>query len=472
MRSDANPYDAVAYPSVIFRQSHPERLASVARLHGLDPPSIDTARVLEVGGGDGLQTIALAAAYPRGKFVNFDLAVDPVARGRRWTEAAGLTNVRHLVLDILDAPEELDDQFDYIVAHGIYAWVPDAVRAGVMRLLGRLLSPGGVAFVSYNALPGGYARLALRDLLLHELAAIDDPIDRLAGARRLLTRFAPAQADDSPIVGAMRREAAAALTRREHQLFHDELNPYYAPQRLSDVVAAANANGLRYLGEVGRGSREWGFVPPDRGDVSDAALVRALQAHDLRSGRAFRTSLFVRDGQPVSRTLRYEAAADMWVSTQARRSRDDTYSVGSLVSPIVDERGRAVLNRVIAASPGRLKAAEVAEGDELRLLIELAIVGFVDLHTAPPPFTMVAGARPEASPLARAQLLADEGSVATLDHRMIVVEDAALRHAIPLLDGRRDRQELERVWNSQRQPTMPPMAHVVETAARGALLRA
>ena len=67
-------YDQVAYPSMIFRKTHPENMAVLARLHGLDPPPVETARVLQIGGGDGLDAIALAVAYPHGEFVNFDIA--------------------------------------------------------------------------------------------------------------------------------------------------------------------------------------------------------------------------------------------------------------------------------------------------------------------------------------------------------------------------------------------------------------
>src|SRR5690242_6182185 len=141
MTAPLTSYDQVAYPSMIFRKTHPDRMAVLAKLHGLDPPAIDTARVLQIGGGDGLDAIALAAAYPRAEFVNFDIAEQPIGRGRRWSEAAALSNVRHLVLNILEAAERLDGTFDYISAHGIYAWVPDVVRAAVMPLIRRRLSP-------------------------------------------------------------------------------------------------------------------------------------------------------------------------------------------------------------------------------------------------------------------------------------------------------------------------------------------
>ena len=47
-------YDKVAYPSVLFKRTQPERLAVVAALHGLTPPDVATARVLEIRCGEEL----------------------------------------------------------------------------------------------------------------------------------------------------------------------------------------------------------------------------------------------------------------------------------------------------------------------------------------------------------------------------------------------------------------------------------
>jgi len=42
------PYDTVAYPSMVFEQSHPQRTRMIARLHGVDAPPVETARILEI----------------------------------------------------------------------------------------------------------------------------------------------------------------------------------------------------------------------------------------------------------------------------------------------------------------------------------------------------------------------------------------------------------------------------------------
>jgi hypothetical protein len=467
-----NPYDAVAYPSLIIRHGRPGRLATIARLHGLSPPPIETARMLEVGGGDGLNAIALAAAYPRADFVNIDLAAEPIMRGRAWTQAAGLANVRHEIIDIVDAPAELDGTFDYIVAHGIYAWVPEAVRAGLMALFGRLLSADGVAYVSYNALPGGHTRIALREMILHHVGAIPDPRARIAATRTLLTGFAAPQPRDEPVTAAMRKEAEATLAQSDGQLFHDQLGPVYAPHSLSAVVEAAARHGLRYLGEASDGGQDQGFVDSARGDITDAALVRALQTYDYRHGRYFRKSLFVRSDRPVRRVIDGTRAPGLWASSDATDVGGGRIRIGRSERGVRDPRLRAIVQRLIALRPERVPVTTLSDDPQLLTdLCDLAVAGYVDLHTAPAPFAVVPGPRPRASPLARMQVGAGERRVVTLDHRRVEI-DEAVAQALLLSDGAVDRDELERRWAGLHGAARTPLADALDRAAKRALLLA
>ena len=53
-------------------------------------------------------------------------------------------------------------EFDYIVAHGVYSWVPAAVRDGMLRLCQERLRPQGIAYISYNTYPGCHLREMVR----------------------------------------------------------------------------------------------------------------------------------------------------------------------------------------------------------------------------------------------------------------------------------------------------------------------
>src|ERR1700760_2517985 len=75
-------YDEVRYSNHPYAQTHPDRLATVAMLHGLEPPDPFRARVLELGGGAGGNLIAMAAATPGIRAVGVDLALTAVEEGR------------------------------------------------------------------------------------------------------------------------------------------------------------------------------------------------------------------------------------------------------------------------------------------------------------------------------------------------------------------------------------------------------
>ena len=133
-------YDAVAYPGFAYPQAHPVRLATNATLRGLQPPDVATARVLELGCGDGGHLIPIAAAYPGMRCVGIDASGAAIARGAELVAVAGLDNVELLEGDLAALPETLGT-LDYITAHGVYSWVPDAVRDDLLAAIRRHLAP-------------------------------------------------------------------------------------------------------------------------------------------------------------------------------------------------------------------------------------------------------------------------------------------------------------------------------------------
>jgi predicted O-methyltransferase YrrM len=224
-------YDRVAYPSAIVRVAHPDRLALIARLHGLSPPPPHRARVLEIGGGDGANALALAAALPDAQFLSFDLAPSAVARGAAMADRAGLTNVAVETLDILDAADRIaPGSYDYIIAHGVYAWVPEPVRAATMALIGHALSPDGVAFVSYNALPGGHIRMVMREMLIHALRRVEGEQARIEAARAFLACRPMSCLNARPKCSSMTN--SVAFSRRNRS------NPWQTPQPPSGCVSS------------------------------------------------------------------------------------------------------------------------------------------------------------------------------------------------------------------------------------------
>src|SRR3954447_19950584 len=157
-------YDQVRYSNFPYAQTHPDRLATVATLHGLEPPNLAHARVLEIGCGAGGNLLAMAAGAPGLRAMGVDLARSAIEEGRRVVGEVGLTNVELRQADVRDLTDGSIGQFDYIVAHGVYGWIPADARDALLATIHASLAPDGVAYVSYNAQPGGYFRRMLRDV--------------------------------------------------------------------------------------------------------------------------------------------------------------------------------------------------------------------------------------------------------------------------------------------------------------------
>ena len=79
----ATAYDDVLYSSYAFSQTHPDRLATLATLFGMNPTPVTQCRVLELGCGDGSNLIPMAYGL---REVSLSGLILPLARlplGRR-----------------------------------------------------------------------------------------------------------------------------------------------------------------------------------------------------------------------------------------------------------------------------------------------------------------------------------------------------------------------------------------------------
>src|SRR4051794_5748475 len=178
-------YDHVRYSNYPYAQTHPDRLATVATLHGLQPPDPFRARVLEVGCGAGGNLLAMVTATPGLEAVGVDLAAAPIAEARAAAAAVGVSNLDFRQADVRDLTDGRLGEFEYVVAHGVYGWMPADANDALLAAIGASLTPSGIGYVSYNAQPGGYFRSMLRDAGLWHARELAAPAERAAKAQEL-----------------------------------------------------------------------------------------------------------------------------------------------------------------------------------------------------------------------------------------------------------------------------------------------
>ncbi len=438
------PYDRVAYPTTMFAQTHPERLTVLAALAGLNPVPPHDARILEIGGGTCVNLLSMAAMWPHCDAHGFDLSANAIARGQEITDASGIANVTLAVEDICEAHERYPaGSFDYVIAHGVYAWVPDHVREATMRLMAHVLSDRGIAFVSYNAMPGGHIRQIMREMLFDAIGEIENPDARIAAVRDFLEAYARPKPDDEPLAKTLRQQAESMLKRPDAVLFHDELGPCFHPQRLMDVAEAAAANGLIFLTDAGRNRHLDGFLP-DGSTVPDDpeyAVLLAASRDDYASLRYFRQSLFVK--QVPDRTIDAARISQMWLSTKLQRQEDGWFAHGADRIDIADELLASAIARVAALHPQRVPISEISDDPEhLRVILQLFVEWYVSLYPNPAPFPAVPSDKPCSSSLVRGMLGLGETMLCTLDHTVLKIEQPELRALLMAADGERTIAEI------------------------------
>ncbi|HEX8569992.1 MAG TPA: methyltransferase regulatory domain-containing protein [Caulobacteraceae bacterium] len=438
-------YDEIVYPNPPFPFTQPNRLAVAAALFGRDYAPPEACRVLEIGCGDGGNLIPMAAAFPGSEFYGFDLAASVIDSGRAMIAATGLTNIQLDALDLMD-PGDIG-QFDYVIAHGLYAWVPAPVQDGLMALISRVLSPRGVAHVSYNTLPGCRIRQAVRDMTLAWLEGIDEPARRLTEALAFLKVLAESYDEEVPAERAVARHARRMLEQRPEVTFHDELGPEYNPVLVRDFIAHAGAHGLQFLCEA-EPPRIEPKVPKSesaRAVMSRAGgdVALAEQYSDILNLESFRQSLLCRADPPVERRLDPSRLRALHLAADLKPDPEGGFQ-GPLGARIrtPDPRGTALFERLAAAWPSTVPLSEVDE-DIYPQLLDLHLNGVAELYAAPRPVTPP-GPRPRLWPVARAELQAGRRQLTARTHHQVALTDAEGLFFVSLLDGERTREQIAR----------------------------
>lgn len=486
------PYDALRYPGKFYPQASPSQFAVVATLFGLNAPRLEGCRVLELGCGEGGQLVPIAAALPGSECLGVDLSSAAIGRARAFAERSGVSNCAFRAQDLSAFPADAGE-FDFIIAHGVYSWVPEPVRQAILGICARHLSEEGLAYISYNAYPGGHVRQILRDLTVFQTKDIEDPAAKVREARHvaeLIVSAMPAQTLERQLferVLLAYRESDALV---RFDLLSEENDPLY----FLDFMESALGQGLQFVAEssfatrpqhaLAEPVRAWLAAMPER-------LVRE-QYLDFIDCSGFRQNILCRAGRTVAAEATPGTLAKLFLRSslaplQPLVTLDDTTEVkfrnavgrelsctDAVPKAAYAELGRAFpqalaygeLRSRINRRLGARKALDAAlESKLMHTLFASQANGVVELYLEPPRFPAAAGAKPRASAVARAQ--AEQGMpVAVLAASAVMAIDRPVRVLLALLDGTRNRTQLLTEWRSLLGPEPPVDAAALERALR------
>lgn len=466
----ANLYDAVPYQSGSFPHTHPQHVAMLGTLFGMSPAPVENCRVLELGCAEGGNLIPMAVDLPGSRFLGVDFSRRQIEDGLATIRDLNLTNIELRHGDILEFDGQAG-QFDFIIAHGVYSWVPEAVRFKLLEICRDHLSEQGIAFISFNANPGGHIRRMVREMMMFHLKRFSDPVERVSEARQLLDFLIESALEkDEGYRAALEWERRHVQLCLDHQLLHDLLEEVNEPFFVSEVVDHAQRHQLQYLGDANFPSMlPRNFEPEvfEKLKTYARSLVEMEQYMDFVRNRAFRQMLLCRQELRLNHQLEPAAVMPFYVSAGLKplepqpdvRSRANVSFADGKGAEIstnvpITKAAFAVLREIW---PGNLHFAELLDQARVRVndpfatreadaaalatsLLTCSASGIAQFSMRRYPCGAAAGEFPAASPLSRYQ--AASGDVVTnLRHETVRIEPWQ-RPLLAELDGGQSREDL------------------------------
>lgn len=465
-------YDEVPYPNYTYPQTHPDRLATLATLFGMQPAPVEHCRVLELGCGDGSNLLPMAFGLPDSEFVGVDLASQAIANGNARSAALGLKNIELRRLDLMEIGTEIGP-FDYIIVHGLYSWIPPAARDKILAICRSSLNPQGVAYISYNAYPGCHLREITRQIILFHTKDLKDSQERIAQGRALIQWLAAAQTQSGAYHTFLREVNDRFQTKSHGAVFHDDLAEINTPVYFHQFVSHAAAHDLQFLSEADFfDSQDYEFpaeVADQLSRMGELDVLTREQYLDFLTGRGFRQTLLCHHEMLLDRSVDPELVSKFYIKSEARPvsdapdirstsveefrrptegaiSTDFPLAKAALVhlseifprSAPFDE----VLAKARSLSGQTISNEDSASAEHARTLAEVMLktysAGVIELHLHVPQFVVEPSEYPQASPLARLQ--AQQGvTITSLFPNTIGLDDDLGRYLLVILDGTRNR---------------------------------
>jgi trans-aconitate methyltransferase len=481
---------ALQYPGFVCPETNLSHLEVAGRLHGMSPAPASCARALEVGCGDGTNLLSLAQIHPSATLLGLDRDADAIARANWVADRAGLTNVGFRLGDLTDF--KANEAFDYVIADGVYSWIPKSARDALLALCASSLAPQGIVFISYNAYPGSHLFEMVSGALRQHLIGVTSSAERLARAHQLMQILA-SHGEETPYARAMQNQVRRMLADAQMQsavdlpdlsLLHNHLAPTNTPVYFREFLEHARSQGLQFLanGDL-RDSRLAATV---RDALPEGPIGRAEteQYADFFANTSFRQTLLCRDAVALTDSDRPETLEALYYSADLRLAADgDTFvaSSGASVRPVLPHV-QAILNRLMVSWPqavgfetlaalpdadGAPRADQETRRREVHAFIIRAFQSrLVEAKSQPDPLWVDQWPCPIVSSLARAQLAAGRTVVSSLSHRNVNVGDAMEREVLARCDGSVDQAKL----HATTQATPEDLSAMLLTAARAGLL--
>ncbi|WP_424813037.1 class I SAM-dependent methyltransferase [Roseococcus sp. YIM B11640] len=292
-----SPYTMAYQPSQV-----PGNLALICAMMGVDWQPTARMTILDIGCGRGYTVNTLAAANPGWTVIGLDYNPAHVAEAAALAERAQLENAIFTEMDLAEITDaEIDrlPEIDVVTIHGVWTWVSDAVRQGIVRLMARRLKPGGIAYLGYNCLPGFGPDMGLQRLFRHLAAqqVMGSSPQRVQAAIPAIRALHASRPANLPATGMLKRIAEGEEMMNTAYLAHEFLTEHWRPVFFEDLMRDLAPAKLDYVGSASLQDNipDLIFSPEQREIFEGMPLEPAREfMKDLVLARPFRRDVFVR----------------------------------------------------------------------------------------------------------------------------------------------------------------------------------
>lgn len=472
----AASYEAIPYLGSAVPSACPDAIAVRAAWCGGSVSPVRGVRVAELGCGDGANLLPLAFYDRSSSYVGIDASPGHLDRARAVAQRIGLQNVDWVLRDVRNLGPTDCGPYDFVIAHGIYSWVPEDARDAILRFCASSLTTSGYAYISFNSQPGWATRRVVREALLRSRGV------REAGLGHRATKAIGVAAEfieDLP----SRDYAFAVLLEEELKRVH-HAEPFYVAHEylaevnegfwLGDFVERACRHGLRYVGDA-QFCRPEGQVPVGlMARLAARGLTRVEQEEtvDLLCNRNFHMSLLCRTDAPRGRFAADCLPEELHVATSLRALSQTFDLTDGVVERFIGEKGvnievdesivKAALVSLALQWPHGMQLGPVYE-QAVKLLrshgcglqkgactsLQTALVklfekGEVDFRFVEPTHVTTAPQYPQAHSLARFE--AEAGKMLTTAYHVPLALQSDARAFVCALNGSHSHQELRQTF--------------------------
>ena len=296
----------IEYLPGFYVEQTPAHLDVACLLRGVEPPvgEGEPFSYCELGCGVGETALTIAAANPQSTVWGFDFNPAHIARGRALAEAGDVGNIRleeASFEDLACGRQTGLPMFDYIALHGVWSWVSRENRRHIVDFASRHLKPGGLLYITYNALPRWSATTPMQRLVSLFASLDNDRSDRrVLRALDMARAFSKAGADMIPVemLDRLDKERAQGTA----YLSHEYLNAHWAPCYQVDVAADLADAKLSFVATANlfENYPDLSMTGDQRSLVEGLPAAYAETARDYFLARSFRRDIYMRGPRPIA----------------------------------------------------------------------------------------------------------------------------------------------------------------------------